>query len=214
MAGIDRLNMPVVALDHDATSYGYDSFCFDNHAAGAALARRLCKWNHRRVALISESLDKPERQRDAAWTERRAGFLDAWGKAGRPSPTELFVRDRGEATEKMSGLLGRVLSLPAGERPTALFSPASLPVEERREIAEKTGIRIPDGLTFVGCGLAPREKGTTGFRFREHELGFEAACHMLSMIRNRRPRSLRPSVMRVKGIYVAGSTHARAVDRS
>ncbi len=58
---------PKLSLDWDATDEGIPSFCFDNIAAAALLARRLHKLGHRRILAILESPKRARLQRDPAW---------------------------------------------------------------------------------------------------------------------------------------------------
>lgn len=200
---------PLVAVDFDAVADGIESFCFDNFRAGSLLARRLGRLGHRRVAAVIESPDKPREAQDHAWKERREGFLDEWAKVEAPPPTLITMERRG-ITDDLLQRLNELLARPAGTRPTALFVPGQNFLDILRPLAARRRLKIPRDLTLVGCDNIQNANELTAVRFDARLAGTAAAEHLLGLIRDRRRRLLKPTLVRLKGRYVAGKTHARA----
>lgn len=203
------LGKPLICLDYDASAEGLDSFCFDNRRAGGLLAQRLFRLGHRRVVGVFESPDKPEEKQDAAWRERRAGFLSAWEKLGGEKPNEIFLSDRGEIGA-VPARFADLLRLPAASRPTAAIAPTAGFLAPLRDVARSFGLNVPQDISVVGFAGKRDVTELTAIRFDGRKVGLAAALHMEKLVWQRRFRCRKPIVKRFKGSYAAGKTHARA----
>lgn len=202
----------LLSIDHDATEDGIHSVAFDNVTAGVFLARRLHKLGHRRVLTIFEDPKRRQYQRDQAWDERREGFLKTWASLGNQPPHEVYLAGRGPLDDVMPRIAGQ-LKLPADRRPTAIFSLVSVNLEEDHwcEVLGKAELRVPQDLSIVTIlGNGENASGLSGFQFDGFDMGVAATQFMQQMIANPRIRRHKPRLIRVKGKYHAGRTHARA----
>jgi LacI family transcriptional regulator len=197
-----------VAIDFEAAAYGLDSFRFDNSGAGTLLARKLHSLGHRRIAALFESPHKPADKRDEAWGARRQGFLAELQKRGAPPPIEFHLEDRGGIADALRGL-EEALKRPSRDRPTAVVTPDTSPLDSLRTLAHGCGLHIPGDLTVAGFGSLEPGTAMTAVRFDATELGKRATERLLSLLTDPRRPSRRARVHEVKGHYVAGRTHAR-----
>ena len=145
-------------------------------AAGAALAaQHLVALGHRRIGL---ALGPPS---VSVSRVRAAGFLGALKAQGRAAgrvPVEHgdLTRVGGEAAG------GRLLALPAGRRPTAIFAANDLMAIGVLHAARARGLQVPADLSVVGLGDIPLADSVcpplTTVHFPLRELG-EAAMEAL-----------------------------------
>jgi DNA-binding LacI/PurR family transcriptional regulator len=211
MESLLTLRRPSVATDFDASASGCDSYCFDNCNAGALLARRLAKLGHRRVTAIFEDPDKPSDKQDEAWAERRAGFLSEWRALNMPPADEILLRNRLFDIASQTALKIR-LQRPPAVRPTAVLLPADWGAEATA-LAAAAGLTVPRDLTLVGCTHANVHSPLTGVRFDGWALGGLAVKGLLRLLRFPKPKKTNEKITRLKGVYVAGDTHAQTPDR-
>jgi DNA-binding LacI/PurR family transcriptional regulator len=211
LQSIKCVNRPMAAVDTDAAVDGLDSFFTDDFAAGELLAKRLHLLGHQRIAAAFESPKKPAEKQDEAWRRRREGFTAGWAKTGNHAPQFVWVENRGSSAEVLPALKELLKKTPQA-RPTAVVTAwGGLPAE-LRPVAADVGVQIPRDLTVVGfCGQTEVPE-LTAVRFDGGELGRLAVDQLLQIICNRRPPSTKPEIVRIKGRYVAATTHAHAPD--
>jgi len=208
LASLKSLARPMVAIDFDASGDSITSFCFDNVGAGALLARRLHRLGHRRIAAIFESPGRPARERSRPWSERREGFLAEMKRLGTLAPAEIHLPRRSSRCD-VGAQVSRLLRRTDGRRPTAILVPHAGRYAEVEAAARARKLSIPRDLTIVAFEGAAAASAVTAVRFYGAELGAAAADHMLRLIRDRKLRRRKAPLVRIKGRYVAGRTHAR-----
>ncbi len=209
LASLRSLNKPLISVDHDAVPDGVTSCCFDNHAAGAFLARRLIKLGHRRVGMLFEAPDKPEEKKDSAWEHRRKGFVDVYLKNRLKDPVHVTLGNRESLAAHTINMLKKHLALPPAKRCTAFFVPGPGYADALREIAQARGLQIPRDLTLVTCADVDSASSWTGFRFDFKALGLCAGNRMLAHLSGEKLLLERPESIRVKGTCFAGDSHGR-----
>ncbi len=134
-----------VFLDCRPEHGGYRSVVPDDRAGGAAAVGELVAAGHRRIAYV----DSSERPTLVAAELRRQGYLEVLAAAGIPADPMLYVegeisvRGGQDATE-------RLLSLPADQRPTAIFCFNDRMAAGAYRAAHHRGLRIPQDLSIVG----------------------------------------------------------------
>jgi DNA-binding LacI/PurR family transcriptional regulator len=201
------LAKPAVAIDFDATADKLDSVCFDNHGAGAKLARRAVKLGHKRIAAVMEAGDKSPDRRDEAWRLRHEGLVSALRESGASPPLEIAIRTRDDS-EGPTRVLNDLRGKPLADRPTAVVLPWDF-LEEVRAVAAARGLKIPRDLTVLGHVEAEEESDLTAIRFDSERLGSEAARHLLRKLRDPKWKERSPVLTEVKGDYTARRTHAK-----
>lgn len=203
------LSVPKIALDADYTAEGIHSVCFDNRHAGKLLAVRLHKLGHRRIAAIFEDPARLAEKRDDAWFERRAAFLAEAAGIGLPPPAEILLPTRENFLDGIKRLES-LLSLPPAQRPTAVCVPHSGFLSPLRKSCAQLGLCVPRDLSVVGYRHVSEPSELTSICFDGAELGKAGILLMERMIESGKGRIIRADMLRVKGAYLAGQTHARA----
>lgn len=207
LESLKSLQVPMVAVDHDATAHGIDSYEYENHQAGGFVARHLRQLGHRRVITVFESTDKPLETRDPAWEDRRKGFVEEWGDAD-GSLYMIEVQSRGIFEEAL-GEIGKLLHKPAAERPTAVVVPGSQLLDPITQVAAHEGLKVPEDVTVTGFGNFMDENKMTAIRFDGKELGYKSAQGLLNVVCGLRPPSAKPEHILFRGHFMPGETHAR-----
>lgn len=119
-----------------------------NWAGGLAATRHLVELGHKRIAVISGPDDM------MCSHARIDGFRSAMNAAGLPI-REDWVRLGDFHIEGGARHAADLLSLPAGERPTAIFAGSDLQALGVYDVARQRGIRIPEELSVVGYDDIP-----------------------------------------------------------
>lgn len=208
LASLKSLQRPMVAVDHNATSDGIDSFEYANEEAGTFLAGLLAQLGHKRVIGVFESLDRPIERQDPTWTDRREGFLKEWREKTEVEPEVIGLADRGQFEPALSAI-DEYLQRPPEKRPTAVVLPGPGSLEAVRDVAAHRGLQIPKDLTVVGFGNFVEQDEMSSIRFDGREIGQKAAENMLNIVCGHRPPHQKPLLARFKGQYIPGETHAR-----
>jgi LacI family transcriptional regulator len=112
-------------------------------AGGRTAARLLLDAGHRRLAVVG-GLD------DIASVERLRGFRDALRVEGVTVPKEWVVRTGGEISGGHEGALRLLDSVPADQRPTAVFCYNDRVAAGVLHAATRLGISVPGELSVVG----------------------------------------------------------------
>lgn len=178
---------PVVLIDRDPRKLHAGSVLLD-HAQGVREATdHLIELGHRRIAMITGSTAiRPTR-------ERLRGYTEAFEAAGLPideslqAPGAFSAAFAQETTE-------RLLSLPAGERPTAIVAGGVQTTIGVLEALSELGLRPGEDLSLVVCDDLPwlrvmRPMISVVTRDAE-EMGRQAAQLALELIKGAAPRSV------------------------
>jgi DNA-binding LacI/PurR family transcriptional regulator len=138
-----------------------DSVLPGNEQVGAIAARYLSEKRHQRVAAVGIEPDNPSyrvRMESFVSTARGLGM-----KVRSVAPTKREL-ERAAGPEKMEAAIGKILSLPRKERPTALFLPSDYMTAQAHFACRKLGATPGKDFAFVSCdneaayleGLFPR----------------------------------------------------------
>lgn len=136
-------NLPIVEVDRVTGNTNSITVTVDNFAGAVAATKHLLELGHTRIGMIVGQLDI------STAIERREGFKDALHQAKVPYNPEWMLtgnhrEDDGYRVAK------RLLSLPEGERPTALFVGNNEMTVGAVLAARELNIRIPQDLSIVG----------------------------------------------------------------
>lgn len=117
-----------------------------NWAGGTLATRHLIELGHRRIGMIAGAEEMMSVQ------ARVAGFRFAMESAGLPIDEDLIVHgpSRESADEAGSELGTRLLSMPVGKRPTAIFALSDIKALGAYEAARALGLSVPDDVSIVG----------------------------------------------------------------
>lgn len=135
-----------VFLDARPTHGGYPAVVPDDHGGAVAAVRELVAQGHRRIAVIP-SAEEPV---PVASGLREAGYVEVLRDAGiDPDPA---LRVPAPVATAAGGLeaAGRLLDLPAGVRPTAIFCFNDRVAMGAYRAARHRGLEIPSDLSVVG----------------------------------------------------------------
>jgi LacI family transcriptional regulator len=187
-----------VGLDHDASlftllndygrpyvlTWGIDphrrhpSIGFDNQAATQELTRHLLSLGHRRIGLLSASVDGNDRAR-----ARGAGVKAALAEAGLeldPACIQYTAISLGAAEEGMA----RLLALPAP--PTAVVATNDVFAVGAMMACRKAGVGIPEDMSITGVDNtdlgATQTPGLTSIRTPIIEVGHAAAAQIIARL--------------------------------
>lgn len=136
-------NLPVVELDRESGHASATTVTVDNQGGAAAATRHLIDLGHTRIGMIVGQQDI------STAVARHAGFRQAMKQAGLPYQPNLVLsghhrEDDGYRAAK------KLLSLPPGERPTALFVGNNEMTVGAVLAARELHLRIPEDLSIVG----------------------------------------------------------------
>jgi LacI family transcriptional regulator len=187
-----------VGLDHDpglftllddygrpyVLTWGIDPFGrhpsigFDNQAATHELTRHLLSLGHRRIGLLSASVEGNDRAR-----ARGAGVKAALAEAGLeldPACVQYTPISLGAAEEGMA----RLLALPAP--PTAVVATNDVFAVGAMVACRKAGVRIPEDMSITGVDNtdlgATQTPGLTSIRTPIIEIGHAAAAQIIARL--------------------------------
>ncbi len=141
---IARRGTPIVVVDRAGGDADLCSVSVDDVRGGRLAVQHLVDLGHRRIAFIGGPLSIGQVR------DRIDGGRDAWRAAGLPAsdlvhlPTEaLTVADGSLAGE-------RLVDLPPGDRPSAVFCANDLLALGVLRAALRAGLRVPEDLAIVG----------------------------------------------------------------
>jgi LacI family transcriptional regulator len=135
-----------VFLDCRPVSGGHPAVVPDDFGGGRAAVRELVAAGHRRIGYVdAEELNPP-----VASTLRRQAYLEVLAEAGiTPDPAWHVHSDETTAASGRAAA-GRLLDLPADNRPTAIFCFNDRIAAGVYVAARHRGLEIPAGLSVVG----------------------------------------------------------------
>lgn len=175
--GVDGIQAPVLAFS------GHDI----GRLAGEAMARR----GHRRVAFVSalhSTLASGYEEGLRAAMRQAGGFLD--------EDCIVYIGSDGYADHEayarlMDNAIGKLIGLPAGKRPTALFTGFDATAELIYLQLLRRGVSVPDDISIVSFGgatrLGPMQHQLTAVTVDEVMIGRRAAKLLDEMRAGRRP---------------------------
>lgn len=147
VAGLRRLDIPLVLLDREMEGLGATSAVVADHQTGVRRAtKHLLNLGHRRIALIAgTATTRPAR-------ERERGFRNAFARMGLTVPEHL-VRLGGFATEYGQRCTEELLGLP--EPPTAILAGGNLIFVGVVGALHRRGMRPGVDLAVITCDDVP-----------------------------------------------------------
>ena len=163
LAAILERRLPLVIVDAPRCD-GVPFVGIDDRAAARAAARHLVDLGHRRIAILTDRIDRdfqtghadPERQRrtkDATQRARLAGYADALREVGLPWEEVRVEECAGNTVE--AGCRGAALLLDRSPRPTAILAITDLLALGALAAARERGVRVPDALSIAGFDDLP-----------------------------------------------------------
>lgn len=146
----------------------------DDFQAGFLGGQHLAALGHRRIAFLMG------RSEIGNMGVREAGFLAALKEAGVPVDEALMCRG---LTDRRSGYdaVRKMLALPAGKRPTALFAVHSVPLDGAMLAIQRAGLKVPDDLSLVGYS-ASDDPNLTSVCIPAEEMARQAVDHLLARL--------------------------------
>jgi len=143
IATLQRRKIPFVVVAQTVQNDDVASIDIDNIGAAREATNHLLMLGHRRIAMVSGDTWA------AGVQDRIAGFRQAMAGVGIPVDEDL-VCESSFSLQTISASLGRLLSLPATRRPTAIFfGNDELALTAMKQLKER-GTRIPEDMSIVG----------------------------------------------------------------
>ena len=175
---LDRQKIPVVVAWSFAPNQSAPSVGFDNCQAMQALAERVIKLGHTRLATISALTKGNDRARF-----RIEGIRDAMRENGLPEAS-LNVIETTYEIENGAAAFEQLMSLP--RRPTAVLCGNDVLAVGAVRQAEKMGISIPDEVSITGFDDIELARiirpSLTTVHVPHREMGRKAAIELIDMI--------------------------------
>ncbi len=134
-----RLDFPLVLVDHRLESGKFDTVAINNRTGGRQAVEHLIGLGHRRIGFVGGSLRSPSFQ------ERMEGYAEALQAHGIAFEKELV--QLGESHAGYENTL-RLLSTP--KPPTAIFACNDFNAVRAMKAIHEHGLRIPDDVSIVG----------------------------------------------------------------
>ncbi len=138
---------PIVQIECSRTGFSTDTVSTDDLEGGRLAAKHLLELGHRRITFCRYG------EGHSTCESRFAGFkstLDAYGVSYEPALEVALPPHAPKNQEFFIGTLKKILSLPKGIRPTAIFASMDPLVIDIYETAEELGLKIPQDLSVVG----------------------------------------------------------------
>lgn len=142
---LTKHSLPCVSIESSRPEFS--SVVIDDLAGGRAAAACLVAKGHRRCAFIGD-LHPPDYAIRPA-VARLEGYRLALAGAGLALP-DARVGAASCDQEPTAAAARRILSLPAAQRPTALFCAADIQAIAAMRVAGELGLRVPDDLAVIG----------------------------------------------------------------
>jgi LacI family transcriptional regulator len=141
---LSGLNIPVLFLLYKPRDYRYSFLDLDNRQGAHLAVDHLVQLGHQRIAYIGGELDYSSNARD-----RYKGYQGSLAKAGLKEDPQL-VRNgyfwSGHGEESMKAFL----TLPAAQRPTAVFAATDTIAYGVMKAADSAGLKVPEDISVVG----------------------------------------------------------------
>jgi len=138
---------PVIQIEYSRAGFSTDTVSTDDLEGGRLAAKHLLELGHRRIAFCRFGEGR------STCDGRIAGFksmLDAYGVKFDPALEVMLPAHALNPQEIFMKNLKKVLSLPGGIRPTAIFASMDPLVPDIYEAAAELGLKIPHDLSVVG----------------------------------------------------------------
>ena len=181
-------DIPVVVLDGEIPDRrSLHGVFFDYRKGAAAAAEYLVAKGHRRVALITKTIDRPTRRSVAE------GFLQAFRDSGAPvGRGDIFESDISDDFDAGFALGHTVVSAQAGY--TAFLANNDAVAAGALSAMIKQNIRVPEDISIMGIDDNVYARMTTprltSVRVPSENMGVLAAKQLLETIAGKRPDSL------------------------
>jgi LacI family transcriptional regulator len=199
ISALADVEMPLVLVDDVRDDPRVTCVDVDNVRAAREMTEYLIGLGHRRIALFCEApfLNYVE--------PRRQGYLQAMRSAGIPVDPALVLYEKYGDNE---GEISQLLSLPAEQRPTAVFCTGDNPAGMVLQTAVRCGLSVPHDLSVAGFnddGTAERQyPPLTTMRQPYEEIGECAVTLLLEQIQDISTRGQRKFL--TAKLIVRGST--------
>ncbi len=186
LMNIQKLMIPVVSMDYDASHLGIPSVIFDNGWGAFKITKHLISEGHRRI--LAMTCDSAERAgaskfRDPSDELRINGYRYAMMDSGLEPEIISFPQNKEGLKNKFFALMARK------NRPTALFIYQAFLAERIVGILKDGSYRIPEDISIVTVGAekAQFEEGRkySCVAFDDVEMGQKAAEFMLALLDDR-----------------------------
>lgn len=194
----DETTIPVVAIDPHTGPDGPMTVDADNVTGARLAVDHLVGLGHRRIGFLGGRPDL----RSAGLREQ--GYREALHDAGL-SVSPGLIRVGGYHPELAEAPARELLSLPPGERPTAVFAANDISAIKVIEVAGSLGLRVPEDLSVVGFDNVPEARDATPplttVAQPLHEMGRAALGLLLELLEGKQTeRHLRlPAELVVRG---------------
>lgn len=140
---IVRRGLPLVLVDKRVGKYQTDHVCTNNQMGVEALIRHLLELGHRRIGFIgTRGVSSVE--------DRLLGYQLTMRRAGYPIEPEWVDVNQDVFHDYGRAAGARMLSLPPGRRPTAIFGANDPVAESIAQVACELGLHVPRDLSIVG----------------------------------------------------------------
>ena len=174
--------LPFVLVGTHIPELNVTSVDVDN-VLGARLATgHLLDLGHRRVGMLQGTPTSSSND------ERTRGFIEAHEERGLPVHQELIQPGRYQHAAASAGA-SRLLSMPAEDRPTALYCGNDMLAVAAMQTAVELGLRVPDDVSIVGFDdydfAAITQPALTTVRQPLRQIGAKAADLLLHRVHHR-----------------------------
>jgi DNA-binding LacI/PurR family transcriptional regulator len=198
---------PVVLVDEKLPGFDLPAVISQNRRGAREIAAHITSLGHERLAVLG---GPPE-----LWTaeQRLSGYREAFAAAGLdPDAVPVLVGDYRMSSGEQ--LAAEILSLPAGERPTALICANDLMAIGALSYCRRTGLRVPEDVSVVGFDDLPFASlltpALTTVRQPAREMGAAAAKLLLAMVNGAAPTPPPPSPVTLRIRESTGPLSARS----
>ncbi|MFD1427723.1 LacI family DNA-binding transcriptional regulator [Kroppenstedtia sanguinis] len=171
-------NFPIVFMDRKIDHHTlYPTILLDNEAAARMAVEQLVRCGHRKVGMVSTSIEKKVTPR----MERISGFRKAMSAHGFDVPDEWIIAVR---APDIIGRLKQVWS--SGDRPAAFFAANDLSLIELLKFVKQEGLHIPEDVGVIAIDDSPFHEVAatplTVIRQPTFEMGKAAVEKLFSLI--------------------------------
>jgi LacI family transcriptional regulator len=135
--------MPVVLVNTIGTEVDLPSVTADNYEGALTAMDHLLQLGHRRIACVQGWMEY------ACCQDRYRGYLDALRKADIQPDPEL-TKPGDFIPEQIRARSRELFSLPADQRPTAVFAHSDVTAYGVMTAAAETGLRVPEDVSVIG----------------------------------------------------------------
>ncbi|MDT4935199.1 MAG: hypothetical protein QOK11_3091 [Pseudonocardiales bacterium] len=141
--------LPIVTVGHPRLT-GVPRVGIDNRRAAALAAEHLLDLGHRRLCLLTLSPGDGGGSANSGIRERGTGFLAALTAAQVPARNVTTIEVGEHTRSAASHAISELLRLPAGRRPTAVFTVTDVLALGVLDAARDCGIPVPAAVSVVG----------------------------------------------------------------